>query len=100
MIIIDYYELRDLTHHITNNFFNVSWLNKLYILSDIISGLGNLHRQNIIHKDYHNGNIFLTESCAMTGDLGISKSAMVDDNEIYGIIPYMAPEILQRQKYT
>ncbi|CAB4427812.1 unnamed protein product [Rhizophagus irregularis] len=38
------------------------------------------------------------------GDLGISKSATEsgDDNndENYGIIPYMAPEALQGQKYT
>ncbi|CAI2177390.1 4446_t:CDS:2 [Funneliformis geosporum] len=35
------------------------------------------------------------------GDLGLSKSATeADDNEIYGIIPYMAPEVLQGQKYT
>ena len=38
------------------------------------------------------------------GDLGISKSATesTDDNnnENYGIIPYMAPEIFNGQKYT
>ncbi|CAI2178476.1 10664_t:CDS:2 [Funneliformis geosporum] len=34
-------------------------------------------------------------------DLGLSKSATVaDDSEIYGIIPYVAPEVLQGQKYT
>ncbi|CAB4421446.1 unnamed protein product [Rhizophagus irregularis] len=38
-----------------------------------------------------------------SGDLGISKSATEcteDSNENYGIIPYMAPEIFQGQKYT
>src|SRR6266536_2038433 len=37
------------------------------------------------------------------GDLGLSKSATDsadDNNEKYGIIPYMAPEIFQGQKYT
>ncbi|GBC05085.1 hypothetical protein RclHR1_06010006 [Rhizophagus clarus] len=37
------------------------------------------------------------------GDLGISKSATEctdNNNENYGIIPYMAPEIFQGQKYT
>ena len=35
--------------------------------------------------------------------MGISKSATDstdNNNENYGIIPYMAPEILQRQNYT
>ncbi|POG70585.1 kinase-like domain-containing protein, partial [Rhizophagus irregularis DAOM 181602=DAOM 197198] len=40
---------------------------------------------------------------AVTGDFGISKSAIEtsdDDNEVYGIIPYVAPEVFQGQKYT
>src|SRR5207248_3569478 len=40
---------------------------------------------------------------AKIGDLGISKSATEstdDNNENYGIIPYMSPEIFQGQKYT
>ncbi|CAI2183909.1 4581_t:CDS:2 [Funneliformis geosporum] len=39
---------------------------------------------------------------AIIGDLGISKpvSSEEDDNEIYGIIPYVAPEIFLGQKYT
>ena len=106
-----YYELGDLTHFVTNNFFKMSWYDKLQILDYIISGLKNIHHANIIHKDYHSGNIFMSaskifaESRAVTGDLGISKSAIEssndgDDNEIYGIIPYVAPEIFQRQRYT
>ena len=63
----------------------------------------NIHDANIIHKDYHSGNIFITNSNrAIIGDLGLSKSATESDNdtEIYGIIPYVAPEIFQGQKYT
>ncbi|CAI2186426.1 18416_t:CDS:2 [Funneliformis geosporum] len=34
-------------------------------------------------------------------DLGLSNSATeTNDNETYGIIPYMAPEVLKGQKYT
>src|SRR5688500_18237947 len=46
-----------------------------------------------------------TESRAITGNLAISKSGIEssndsDDQEINGIIPYVAPEIFQGQKYT
>src|SRR5215211_7384849 len=59
-----------------------------------------MHNADVIHKDYHSGNIFIGYF-VMTGDLGISKSAMDDDDgEIYGVIPYVAPEIFQGQKYT
>ena len=45
-------------------------------------------------------NIFINDKFgtrAVIGDLGISKSAIEslnDDNEIYGIIPYVASEVL------
>ena len=100
--------MEDLTHYITNKFFEIRWSEKLLLLDNIISGLKNIHDANIIHKDYHR-NVFITsskifaEGKAITGDLGISKSAIEsieDNNEVYGIIPYVAPEILQGQKYT
>ena len=104
MIITKYYSGGSLTHYITEDFFDLSWSNKLFYLYYIICGLKNIHDANIIHKDYHSGNIFIIicDDCAVTGDLGISKSSLDndEDEEIYGIIPYVAPEILHRQKYT
>ncbi|RGB33292.1 kinase-like domain-containing protein, partial [Rhizophagus diaphanus] len=75
---------------------------KLKKLRDIATGIKVIHTSNIIHKDYHSGNIFISSiSEAITGDLGISKPLNdEEDNEIYGIIPYIAPEIFQGQKYT
>ena len=103
-----YYELGDLTHYITRDFLKISWYYKLLMLIDIVVGLNNIHDTNIIHKDFHSGNIFIshchefvTKYEAITGDLGISKSAIDDNgNEIYGVIPYVAPEIFRGQKYT
>ena len=106
MIIMPYYESGDLIHYISNDFYNISWKNKLDNLKEIINGLINIHRVDIIHRDFHSGNIFfgnMTYNVAVIGDLGISKSATEstdDNNENYGIIPYMAPEIFQGQKYT
>jgi serine/threonine protein kinase len=59
-------------------------------------GLKNIHEAKIIHRDLHSGNIFFDSKFAYIGDLGISKSATEctnNNNEIYGIIPYIAPEI-------
>jgi len=103
MIIMPYYELGDLIHYISNDFYNISWYDKLNKLYDIINGLDNIHSVDIIHRDFHSGNIFFNKYSAHVGDLGISKSATEstdDNNENYGIIPYMAPEIFQGQKYT
>ncbi|RGB24501.1 kinase-like domain-containing protein, partial [Rhizophagus diaphanus] len=75
---------------------------------EIIDGLTEIHDVNIIHRDLHSGNILLDYCCtAKICDLGTSKSATeYDDNNdkkednIYGIIPYVAPEVLQGKKYT
>ncbi|RGB36337.1 kinase-like domain-containing protein [Rhizophagus diaphanus] len=97
MIIMPYYNSGDLINYLTNDF---------YRLRDIISGLVNIHSVNILHRDFHSGNIFfLDKRHVYLGDLGLSKSAteFTDDdnnNENYGIIPYMAPEIFKGQKYT
>src|SRR5581483_5410666 len=103
MLITKYYELGDLTNYMINNFYNNNWFDKLIKLYFIIDGLKNIHRAGIIHKDYHSGNIFLvaTSKTPIAGDLGSNKSALsCSDNEIYGIIPYIAPEIFQGHKYT
>ncbi|EXX79657.1 Gcn2p [Rhizophagus irregularis DAOM 197198w] len=106
MIIMPYYKSGDLINYLTNDFYNIRWSYKLYMLKDIINGLVNIHSVNILHRDFHSGNIFFRDKRNVyLGDLGLNKSAIEfidDDNnkENYGIIPYMAPEIFKGQKYT
>jgi serine/threonine protein kinase len=98
-----YYDSGDLFYYITNNFYNVSWYEKLKNLRKIIVGLANIHSVDIIHRDLHSGNILFNKVDAVISDLGISKSAFEssdDGNENYGIISYMAPEIFHGQKNT
>ena len=92
-----------LKDYITKNFYNIKWNEKLNILNHIMEGLSHLHNQKIIHRDFHSGNIlYENEYDIVISDLGISKSSISNekDNEIYGVIPYVAPEIFQGQKYT
>ncbi|RIB00011.1 hypothetical protein C2G38_2236048, partial [Gigaspora rosea] len=64
-------------------------------------GLSAIHQQNIIHKDLHSGNILQWEWNnkyeLLVSDLGHSQpinELSSGDNKIYGVLPYMAPEIL------
>src|SRR6266498_4489173 len=102
IIIMKYYKLGSLKDYITNNFYNIKWNEKLNILKNIVYGLNHLHNQKIIHRDFHSGNIlYENEIDIVISDLGISKSSIDnDDNEIYGVISYVAPEILQGKEYT
>src|SRR6266498_554034 len=105
IIIMKYYELGSLKDYLTKNFYNIKWYEKLNILKDIVKGLDHIHSQKIIHRDFHSGNILYdNETGAVISDLGISKSSTKltndNDNKIYGILSYMAPEILRGKEYT
>ncbi|CAB4421461.1 unnamed protein product [Rhizophagus irregularis] len=107
MIIMPYYDSADLIHYITKNFHSISWATKLWELRKIVGRLIQIHKANIVHRDFHSGNILLNRislkfiRSIKISVLGRSNSATEsgDDNENYGIVPYMAPEIFQRQKY-
>src|ERR1044071_9199299 len=102
MIIMKYYRLGSLKDYITKNFYNIKWNEKLQILQNIVLGLDHLHKQKIIHRDLHSGNIlYENEFDVVISDLGISKSSVdIDDGKIYGVTSYIAPEIFRKKGYT
>ncbi|CAI2167600.1 17999_t:CDS:2 [Funneliformis geosporum] len=93
----------DLKHYIFENFYKIQWNQKLKILHQIIFALNNLHIRGIIHRDFHSGNILCeNEDDIVISDLGISKlitESLDNDHMCYGIIPYIAPEIFQKQNF-
>src|ERR1051325_12221823 len=82
-----------------------SWYGKLDLLCNIISGLKELHKSNLVHKDFHDGNILCSGgSYGRISDLGLCKPvnyySSTDKNDIYGVLPYVAPEVLRGNSYT
>src|SRR3989337_278563 len=81
------------------------WQDKLQLLKKIILGLKVIHESNLTHGDFHDGNILISDDYneLFIIDLGLCKpinDLQDSDNEIYGVLPYMAPEILRRDPYT
>src|SRR6516162_3750776 len=64
-----------------------------------------LKTQKLIHRDFHCGNILsiYTDRSSIT-DLGLCKPANKKSEEtgkqIYGVLPYVAPEVLRGKEYT
>ncbi|CAB4439848.1 unnamed protein product [Rhizophagus irregularis] len=88
----------NLTRIVKNN-----WNQKLCMLYRIISGLGTIHKKNLIHCDFHDGNILNhNESVIYISDLGLCQpvKSFVKKYDIYGVIPFMAPEVLRGKSYT
>ncbi|RHZ78878.1 hypothetical protein Glove_155g64 [Diversispora epigaea] len=99
----------DLHNFLTKTFWNLGWNSKLNILASITEGLGILHRNNFVYCDLHSGNIlgFSTHSQASDIDLDSCKlendsilNANNKNNKIYGLIPYIPPEVLRGNEFT
>ncbi|CAG8775606.1 309_t:CDS:1, partial [Dentiscutata heterogama] len=93
-IVMKYWNLGSLRNVLNDTFHEKSWDGRLDILIEISSCLSQLHNVNIIHKNLHSGNILFDLHFGITiSDLGLCKPL---DNEnskdIYGVIPYIAPE--------
>jgi serine/threonine protein kinase len=104
MMILRYAKNGSLRNYLDVNYNKLSWMDKIGYLYDIVKGLESIHNNNLIHRDLHSGNI-LHNGCLYIADMGLCKPADYDESEntkknIYGVLPYLAPEILGRQEYT
>ncbi|GES73410.1 kinase-like domain-containing protein [Rhizophagus clarus] len=99
MLIMEYAGGGDLHNYLRKNFIDIKWTTKLTILCQISDGLKTIHNENFIHRDFHSGNILSLKNDHkkwVIGDLGLSQPANnSSNNEIYGVIPYVAPEIFK-----
>jgi serine/threonine protein kinase len=85
-----------------------NWKQKLHMLYNIISGLKKIHEQDFIHCDFHDGNVLNHKDKnkkrdeVFISDLGLCQpvESFLKQYDIYGVIPFMAPEVLRGKPYT
>ncbi len=88
------------------NIVKDKWMVKLMKLHSIISGLDSIHKQRMVHCDFHHGNILNSKSYTKytlsISDLGLCKpmESTFKKNDIYGVLPFVAPEVLRGKPYT
>jgi len=87
------------------NIVKDKWVVKLRRLQEIIIGLEKIHQQNLVHCDFHHGNILYQRYKLSVSDLGLCKpikyfESTFKKNDIYGVLPFVAPEILRGKPYT
>src|SRR2546429_478856 len=100
IIVMEFAPLGSLYAYLNNN---MTWENKIIALLDIGIGLNNLHKSDIIHQDFHPGNLlFNNEKALLITDFGLCNPANQnsESNDIYGVMPYVAPEVLKGKPYT
>ena len=116
ILVMQYASGGDLRQYLQDNFVEIDWYQKISMLLEIAKGLKAIHDQGYIHRDFHSGNVLLdfsksfeeeeenekSKSCdtqkydILISDLGLCSelSKSPHDKKLYGVIPYIAPELL------
>ncbi|RHZ64767.1 hypothetical protein Glove_320g51 [Diversispora epigaea] len=110
IMVLDYMFGGNLRDYLKNNFNNINWKLKLGYLRRLASNFENIHKLDIIHHDFHPGNILsdnfnFKDSSIKISDFGLSKLIGHDvknpeKRRIFGVLPYIAPEVLSGEEYT
>src|SRR5437763_10551236 len=89
----------NLRDYLQKNYSNLTLKDRISMFYDLCGSLYYIHEKDLIHCDLHSGNVLVQEGACFITDFGLCGP--VDDessNKIYGITPYIAPEVLRRNK--
>ena len=109
MLVLEYANNGSLRDYIKNNHLNLNWGNKLEILAHIAETLNVIHKSQCVHRDLHSGNVLnfsnndYRKKISKITDLGLAQSLLRNNphsSEIFGVLPYIAPEVLNGEPYT
>ncbi|GBC05953.1 hypothetical protein RclHR1_06520009 [Rhizophagus clarus] len=104
IMVMAYAKNGSLRNYLDTNYNKLDWNYKFGYLQYLAFGLEHIHKNDLIHRDLHSGNVLVLSYAKIT-DLGLCKPAnyTISDNtknNVYGILSYVAPEILRGQSYT
>jgi serine/threonine protein kinase len=102
MLVMKYANEGDLRRYLKRNNSKLTWEQKLRMLKDIALGLEEIHSMKLLHRDFHSGNILHHKQSdtmqTYVTDLGLCRpvnKSLTEEREVYGVLPYIAPEILR-----
>src|SRR5947207_12628415 len=102
LMIMQFANQGNLRSVLSSNFNNILWKYKIQSLSGSANQLNRLHELEYVHKDFHSGNILQLNGLSRISDFGLSGPAneQKSDGKICGVLPYIAPEVLNGKQYT
>jgi serine/threonine protein kinase len=105
IMVLDYAEGGNSVDWINRNYRSFNWSNRIQIVKNIIDGLIEIHQKQIIHRHLHPRNILLKFQhgyiVSYISDMGLyGEVGNIDHSKVYGIMPYVAPEVLRGDPYT
>ncbi|GES97593.1 kinase-like domain-containing protein [Rhizophagus clarus] len=107
ILVLQHAEGRNFNYWMSKCYKDFDWNNKLRTLYNIIIGLNEIHKKEMVHRDFHTGNILFEHKYVSKyndtyiSDMGLcGKIGNTDRSKIYGVMPYVAPEVLRGKPYT
>ena len=105
MMVLRYCENGDLRNYLNQS---IDYETKIRNLLEFAKGLLDIHNAGKVHKDLHSGNVLFAVhdiSFPFISDLGMCQPANNEEQSVkregvYGVLPYMAPEVLRGYQYT
>ncbi|RIB05210.1 kinase-like domain-containing protein [Gigaspora rosea] len=105
MMVIQYANGGSLHSFLRRNFQDLTWQTKLGLLLNISDDLSEIHKAGYIHADFHSGNILYSQKVKddnpynfideIDSEKGITRKKEILPRDIYGVLPYVAPEALK-----
>ncbi|RGB31836.1 kinase-like domain-containing protein [Rhizophagus diaphanus] len=99
IMIIRFADKGSLRSSLSKNFNDMNWQNKINLLHKLSYDLQNFHKLGYFHGQFHSLNILQDHNLFFISDFGLNGSANIDKG-IYGIIPFVAPEVFNGEPYT
>ncbi|RHZ50324.1 hypothetical protein Glove_501g7 [Diversispora epigaea] len=107
IMVLQYMDSGNLRDYLKNNFNNFNWKLKIEYLEQLAYDFKNIHELDIIHHDFHPGNILRWKGSysLYVSDFGQSKligqnTKNPEKRQIFGVLPYIAPEVFNGEEYT
>ncbi|GBC13658.2 kinase-like domain-containing protein [Rhizophagus irregularis DAOM 181602=DAOM 197198] len=100
IMVFEYADSGNFNNYVDKNYESFNWFNVIEALTNIIGGLSEIHQKQMVHRDFHLGNILFasknsySKKMAHISDIGLyRKIDDVNETSIYGVMPYVAPEL-------
>jgi len=103
LMVMQYMPEGNMRNYLKNKNRELKLEDKLSQLLHIVQGLKDIHQKNLIHRDFHSGNILkgIEKTSCLISDLGLCKPTNeTNEEKVFGVLPYVAPEVLRSQPYT
>src|SRR4051812_37289413 len=95
IMVLEYAKGGNLNNWMNKNYNNFNWKSKISTLLGLIKGLEVIHKKQMVHRDFHTGNVLFKrkKGSPCISDMGLcGKVGNIDEKNIYGVMPFVAPE--------